>query len=222
VPVAGVPMLERVSRRLIEAGADRLVINVHHHANQIRRFVQEREGFGIEARISEEHGAPLETGGGLLHARPLLSGDAPFLLHNVDVISTVDLEGMYRAHVESGALVTLAVSDRSSSRRLEFDQAGLRGRVDQRTGTREAARPARGETRALAFAGIHVVSPEFLDLVEERGAFSILTPYLRLAGQGHSLQPYDIGSTLWLEVGDPERLERARRVLEARAAQGGG
>lgn len=219
VPVAGVPMLERIAKRLTRAGVDRLIINVHHHADQVRRFVDERDGFGVDVRISEEYDAPLETGGGLLHARAHFSADAPFLMHNVDVVSEVDLQRMYGAHRESGALATLAVSDRPSSRRLEFDLDGLRGWIDERAGRAEPARPARGEARALAFAGIHVISPEFLDLIEERGAFSILKPYLRLAGLGHAIRPYDIGAALWLEVGTPERLARAGRLLEVGSGQ---
>jgi N-acetyl-alpha-D-muramate 1-phosphate uridylyltransferase len=213
VTVGGTPMLERIARRLIAAGVDRLIVNVHHHAQQIRDFVAEREGFGIDVRISDEPDAPLETGGGLLHARPHFRSGEPFFLHNVDVVSEVDLAAMYRAHEQTGALVTLAVSDRPSSRLLEFDEVGLRGRVDRRADHREAARPAMGETRARAFAGIHVVSPAFFDLIEERGAFSIMAPYLRLAGAGQPILPFDIGAALWLEVGDPERLERARRFL---------
>jgi N-acetyl-alpha-D-muramate 1-phosphate uridylyltransferase len=220
VPVAGVPMLERIARRLVEAGVDRLVINVHHHADQVRSFVAERDGFGVDARISDEPGAALETGGGLLHARHHFRGDAPFFLHNVDVVSDVDLAGMYRGHQEAGALATLAVSDRPSSRRLEFDGDGLCGWVDTRSGDREPARPPRGPVTALAFNGIHVISPELLELIDERGAFSILKPYLRLAGAGHVIRPYHMGPALWLEVGDPDRLERARQVMEGRGDAG--
>lgn len=213
VEVGGVPMLERVARRLVDAGVDRLVVNVHHHARQVRAFVRERDGFGVDVRFSEEAGAPLETGGGLLRARAHFRGSAPFFLHNVDVITEVPLEAMYAAHVDSGALATLAVSDRDSSRLLRFDEDGLQARVDRRTDTVEAARPPRGEVEDRAFAGIHVIDPAWFDLVEERGAFSIMAPYLRLAGAGHRIAPFPIGRALWLEVGNPERLERARRFF---------
>lgn len=221
VEVAGTPMLERVARRLIQAGVDRLIINVHHHAEQIRALVEERDGFGVDVRISEEPAAPLETGGGLLHARSHFRGDAPFFLHNVDVTSDAPLEAMFRAHGAADALATLAVSDRDSSRLLRFDDAGLQARVDRRTDTVEAMREPDGAGRDVAFAGIHVISPRFLELVEERGAFSIMRPYLRLAGAGHRIVPFDIGDALWLEIGDPDRLERARRYLEEREEQGG-
>lgn len=216
VTVGGVPMLERIAKRLIEAGADRLIVNVHHHAEQVKAFIADRDGFGVDVRVSEEHPAVLETGGGLLHARGQFREEAPFLLHNVDVISDASLEGLYRAHVTSGDLVTLAVSDRDSSRLLRFDELGLQARVDRQGGTVEEARPAVGPTRERAFAGIHAISPEFFDLLGgpgETGVFSIIAPYLRLAGEGHRIGAYDIGRALWLEVGDAERLERARRFF---------
>lgn len=212
VTVGGTPMLERIARRLIAAGVDRLIVNVHHHADQVREFISARDGFGIDVRLSEEPDAPLETGGGLLHARRHFQGGS-FFLHNVDVVSEVDLGAMYRAHEKTGAVATLAVSDRPSDRLLEFDELGLRARVDRRADRVDAVRPPQGQARVRAFAGIHVISPGFFDLVEERGAFSIMAPYLRLAGAGRPILPFDIGAALWLEVGDPGRLERARRFL---------
>ena len=213
VPVGGVPMLERVARRLVAAGVDRLVINVHHHAEKVIQFVDERDSFGIDTRISEEPGGALETGGGLLYARDHFREDAPFFLHNVDIITRVPLSDMYRAHLAEAPLATLAVSSRDSSRVLRFDEAGLQARVDRRTGEAEEARKPDGQAKELAFAGIHVLSPRIFDLIEERGAFSIIPPYLRLAGTGERIVPYDIGSALWLEIGDPDRLERARRFM---------
>ncbi|MFW5947716.1 MAG: nucleotidyltransferase family protein [Gemmatimonadota bacterium] len=213
VPVGGVPVLERIARRLVAAGVDRLIINVHHHADRIVDFVEGRDGFGVDVRISREP-EPLETGGGLLHARSHFRGDGPFLLHNVDVITTLDLAAMVRAHAGSGALATLAVHDRPAGRYLRFDADGLQARVDRRDGSVDTARPPRGPTRDRAFAGVHVLSPSIFGLVTERGAFSIIRPYLRLAGSGHAIAPYEMGEALWLEIGTPERLARARRVLD--------
>jgi N-acetyl-alpha-D-muramate 1-phosphate uridylyltransferase len=220
ITVGGVPMLERVARRLIAAGVDRLIINVHHHAEQVAEYVARRDGFGVDVRISRERDRPLETGGGLLHAREHFRGDGPFLLHNVDVISDVDLAAMTAAHEASGALATLAVHERPSSRFLRFDRDGLQARVDERDGSVDTARPARGDTRDRSFAGIHVVSPAIFDLFTEDGAFSIIGPYLRLAGAGHRILPHDITGTLWLEVGDPDRLEAARRFLRRSNGEG--
>ena len=211
VPVGGVPVLERVARRLIDAGADRLIINVHHHADQIVRFVEERDSFGIDVVFSPEPDAPLETGGGLLRAAPLFRRDAPFFLHNVDVLSDIDLRALYADHRRSGALATLAVNERETSRYLLFDDKGLCGRFDRRTGKVAEAHTPCGEVRQYAFVGVHVISPALLDRIEERGAFSIIDLYLRLVRAGALIRPYPIGSTLWLEIGSPERLAQARR-----------
>ncbi len=219
VEVGGVPMLERVALRAIAAGADRLVVNVHHHAAQIERFVEERGGWGVEVRISREEAEPLETGGGLLQAASLLRRDAPFIVHNADIVTDLPLDEMYVAHAESGALATLAVMDRPTARKLLFDDRGLLGRTDERQGLDLRTRPAEGEVRALAFGGVHVISPEFPDLLTERGVFSILDPYLRLAGEGERILPFRVDGALWLDIGRPEQLEAAnQRLSGARSA----
>src|SRR5690554_6233542 len=121
VRVADRPMLEHVARRLIDAGADHLIINVHHHADQIIDFVEDAERFGVHLDVSIEEDQRLETGGGLKYAERFFRKDAPFFLHNSDVISQVDLEALYRAHTESDALVTLAVRPLETARYLIFD-----------------------------------------------------------------------------------------------------
>ena len=211
VEVGGRPMLEWVARHLVEAGADRLIVNVHPHADQIVRFLEEHDGFGAEVRISHEVEAPLDTGGGLLAAAPHFRRDAPFFIYNGDVLTGTDLSAMYQAHLaDPTALVTLAVGGRDSTRYLTFDEWGLLGYGNTATGLRVQVRELRGASRDLPFAGLHVASPELLDLFEETGAFSIITTYLRLAREGRRIVPYGIGHALWLEVGDLGRLERAR------------
>lgn len=210
VEVAGVPLLERVARRLIEAGADRLIVNTHHLGEQIERYVEEREGFGVEVVFSPEPDRPLETGGGLVRAAPLFRGDAPFFLHNGDILSDLLLGEMYAAHEDHGALATLAVMERPTSRYLLFDDRGLLGRVDEGKAVDLRVRPVEGEVRRLAFAGVHVISPELLPRVTEEGAFSILDPYLRLAGEGEALLPYRIDTSAWFDIGKPDQLEAAR------------
>lgn len=216
VEVAGRPVLEHVAQRLVDAGATRLVVNVHHHADQVEAFVRKRDGFGVDVAISREEGEePLETGGGLLHARELFRSREPFIVHNVDVISDLDLGALYAAHQAHRPLATLAVRATPTSRPLHFDARGLYGWADRRPG-REAERTVRepdGETREAAFAGVHVIDPRVFDLLTETGRFSIVPAYLRLAAEGHAIEPWDLGDATWLEIGTPERLEEARRVL---------
>jgi NDP-sugar pyrophosphorylase family protein len=212
--VGGVPIIERVARRLIAAGADRLVINTAHLAEQIEAYVRSREGFGVEALFSREDPGPLETGGALLVAKEHFRGDAPFFLHNADILSDIPLGEMYAAHQEAGdPLATVAVLDRPTSRKLLFDDAGLLGRTDEGKGLDLRVRPPAGEVRAIPFAGIHVISPRIFGLMTEQGAFSILDPYLRLAAAGERILPFRVDGYTWIDIGRPEQLEQARRSV---------
>lgn len=214
IDVGGVPMLERVARRLIEAGADRLIINTHYLGEQIAGYVRERAGFGVETVISHEEGAPLETGGALVAARSMFRGDAPFFLHNADILTDLPLGEMYAAHTAAGdPIATVAVMDRPTTRRLLFDEVGLLGRVDETKGVDLRVRPAVGEVHALPFAGVHVISPRIFGLLTETGTFSVLDPYLRLAAAGERVLPFRVDGRLWLDIGRPEQLEAARRAV---------
>lgn len=215
IEIAGRTMLERTAARLVAAGATRLVVNVHHHADAIERFLATHD-LGAEVRVSREEAAPLETGGGLLHAREHFRGDRPVMAHNVDVICDTDLRALATAHAASGALATLAVEPRETQRYLLFDGAGLLGRENRGTGERAEVRPARGEVRALAFAGIHACEPAFFGLVSERGVFPIVAAWLRLAAEGHAIRPWLVPPGSWFEVGTPERLAAVRARFEAR------
>jgi MurNAc alpha-1-phosphate uridylyltransferase len=218
VPVAGVPMLERVARRLIEAGADRLVVNVHHHAPRIVEFLQRSQGFGVPWAVSHEVEQPLDTGGALRYARDLLRRDAPFYLHNVDVLTTFPLADMYAAHRASGALATLAISARSSRRGLIFDESGLCGRFDgdevaSVTRHAEGSAPRPGPRGRFPFGGVHVIDPDLLDRISEPGAFSVLDLYLRLVREGAFVAGYRIDGYPWFDLGTPEKLAAAEVAL---------
>lgn len=216
VEVGGVPMLERVARRLVAAGADRLVVNVHPFADRIERFLADL-GLGVDLRVSREPDGPLGTGGGIARAAPLFRRDDPFFVHNVDIVTDADLEALYRAHLGSGAIVTLAVGRRETTRHLLFDEIGLYGWENTATGASETGRPAAGETTRWPFAGISVTAPRFLDRIEETGAFSVIRTWLRLSGEGERIVPWDLGGARWLEVGTPDRLAGARDVFERQA-----
>ena len=212
VEIGGMTMLERTARRLVAAGADRLIVNVCPFADDVERFVASRDGFGVETRISRETPAPLETGGALLAARTHFRGDAPFFLHNVDVLTDLPLAPLYATHLAARPLATLAVSGRASKRRLLFDDLGLLGRVDDARSLHVRVREPRGAIREAAFAGIHVVAPELFDLVTERGSFSIVDVYLRLAAAGRRVLPHHADGCAWIDIGRPESLAEARRV----------
>lgn len=233
VRVGGVSVLERAVRRIAEAGADRIVVNAHHHIPLVEReLVRLRDlslrapgvdrGRPVDLLLSAEAERPLETGGGLRRAAPMFHGDRPILLHNGDVISGIDLGALREAHDlgdgggerRAGRLVaTLAVQARRSSRQLLFDAFGLYGRRHVPTGRTEIARDPRGARSAFAFAGIHVVSPRLLGLLPDEEVFSITDAYLRLAARGERVVPHVATDAPWWEIGTEKRLEAARTAL---------
>ena len=213
--VGGVPVLERVARRLIRAGADRLIINVHHHAALIERFIDERNRFGVDLRISREEDAPLDTGGGLLRAAHHFRRDVPFFLHNGDILTDAPLEALYASHAAGDPLVTLAVLPPRAARYLIFDDSGLCGVARRDSGEETFARPAVGSVRRFEFAGIHVASPALLDHLEGDGAFSIIWTYLALAAAGHRIVPFPIQGARWFDIGSFEKLAEADRFYSA-------
>ena len=216
VEVDGEPMLARTARSLVAAGARRLVINVHHHAEQVVRFVEQQDGFGVETRISREPDEPLETGGGLRAASELFRGTCPIVIHNVDVILAAPVASLVETHQRSGALVSLAVMQRETQRFLLFDDQGLFGRVDQRNDVRLEARAAVGTERALPFCGVHIASPDLLGRIEEQGRFSITATYLRLAAEGARIAPLPVDGHFWADIGTPVTLARAEEWLRQR------
>jgi N-acetyl-alpha-D-muramate 1-phosphate uridylyltransferase len=212
VPVDGIPVLERAARRLVEAGARRLVINTHHFGAQIEAFVAARDGFGVDVRFSRETGdAPLETGGGIQHAARLMDLDAPFLVHNADVVTDLALRGLHAAH-HAGDLATLAVARRETRSPLLIDDGGVVG-VRYPSGAERLARHPHGAVRELAFCGVSAISPELPVLLTETGTFSIIPAYLRLIAEGHRVAVWEMEGTYWSDIGTPERLDEATRLL---------
>ena len=218
VEVAGHTLLGITLRRLASFGIRDVIVNVHHFGDMVVEYLRKNEDFGLRIEISREDDVLLDTGGGLKKAAWFfLQGAAnePFVLHNVDVISTVDLGRMLQFHREQKALATLAVQQRKTSRYLLFDeQARLSGR---QTGAIqvEMVRPAE-QTIALAFSGIHIISPELLNMISEQGVFSIVTTYLRLAAEGHRILAFRTDEYYWQDLGKPENISQAEEDLRQR------
>lgn len=217
VEVDGVPMLDLVARRLIRAGADRLVINLHHLGARIRTHVEEQQGYGVDVRFSEERERRLETGGAILAAAEHLRLEKPFFVHNSDILTDLPLSEMYDWHLQERPLATLAVMQRKTRRYLLFDDLGLFGRVDEGKGLRIEGRAAIGTVQHLAFAGIHVIEPDFPARLTERGAFSVLDPYIRLAGAGMRILPFRVDHYRWIDIGKPAELGRAQHFFRSPA-----
>ncbi len=215
VEVNGVPMLERTARRLIDAGADRLIINIHHHADAVRKFVEEKKGFGVEVEISEEPGQPFETGGGIKYAEPLFKKEAPFIVHNSDILTDLDLKGLYAAHQENDALATLACRTPETNRYLIFDESANLAGYATKDGQEHYITDAdmAGQVQKLDFCGVQVISPEIFGLMTEEGVFSIINVYVRLVrDEGERIVPFRVDGALWQDIGTHERLEEAHRL----------
>jgi NDP-sugar pyrophosphorylase family protein len=209
VEIAGRTLLEITLTRLGDFGIREVIVNAHHFADVLVNYLNKHQNFGMHIEISREDEL-LETGGGLKKAAFFFKGsNQPFILHNVDVISSIDLRRMLEFHNQHRALATIAVQDRKTSRYLLFDDAlQLCGRKSEKDGTAEMARSAPHVT-ALAFSGIHVISPRFLDLMTENGVFSIIQSYLRLAGAGEKIIGFRADQYYWRDLGTPENVQHA-------------
>jgi len=223
VEVGGRTLLEITLSRLRAFGVHDVIINVHHFAEMVVDYLRANNNFGMHISVSREVEL-LDTGGGLKKASHFFLGDfstfeEPFILHNVDVISTIDLRRMAESHTQNRALATLAAQQRETSRYLLFDETlqlcGRRSGGDQKS---EMVRPA-AAAEALAFCGIHVISPRIFSMMPEESSFSIIPWYLRLAGNGEKIFAFRADEYYWRDVGRPEHVAQAARDLEQKILQ---
>jgi NDP-sugar pyrophosphorylase family protein len=217
VEIAGRTLLEITLARLRTFGIREVIVNVHHFADLVIAYLKAHDNFGMRIEMSREE-VLLDTGGGLKKAGWFFlesaSREEPFLLHNVDVLSTIDFMKMLQAHKANQALATLAVQGRESSRQLLFDEhQQLCGRRAGRDKTPEIARPA-PHLDPLAFSGIHVISPRLFPLMKEEGIFSIIDSYLRLAASGEKIAAFCADEYYWRDLGKPADLQQAAQDLE--------
>ena len=198
VEINGVTLLERTIRRLEAANVKHIVVNVHHFADKVIDFIKSHT-WQAAIDISDERELLLDTGGGLKKAAALFSGRENVLVHNVDILSDIDLQDLERHHKEQKNLVTLCVSRRQTKRMLEFDVEGrLVGRADE----------------GLAFSGISVVSPELFALLPEADhPYPVIDEYIRLSHEGYRIGSYVHSPDHWLDVGKPETLALAAAAL---------
>jgi NDP-sugar pyrophosphorylase family protein len=218
VEVGGRTLLEITLARLREFGIREVIINVHHHADLVMERLKAAGNFGMHIEISHED-ILLDTGGGLKQAAWFLSQgsgntDTPFVLHNVDIISTIDIQRMVEFHVANKALATLAVQERPTSRFLLFDEQ-LRLCNRRSASEQQAEQPGPSpQTRELAFTGLHVISSRIFSLLTEEGIFSIIPPYLRLAAQGEKILAFRADECYWRDLGTLESLKQAEKDIK--------
>jgi N-acetyl-alpha-D-muramate 1-phosphate uridylyltransferase len=214
VPVAGVAMLEILINHLQANGINEIIVNVHHFAGQIIGFLEANNNFGAGIAISHEEDLLLDTGGGLKKAAWFFSDHEPFLVQNVDVISDVNYLDMLDMHKKSGALATLAVSDRKTSRYFLFDdKMQLSGWENTKTAEVKSIGQKVLNPKRLAFSGIHIINPEIFGLMNQAGRFSIVDTYLDLA-TNQRIMGYEHNPENWVDLGKPEELLKAEEILK--------
>lgn len=203
VKYEGVPLLERVVTRMTAAGVRRIVVNVHHFADQIIDFLKARR-FDADIVISDERAYLRDTAGGLKFASPWLQDCRHVLIHNVDIVSDISLEALLEAHVSSCADATLAVRNRKTSRYFVFDPSTMRLQgwhnvsTDERKGL-----PVTGPTAEMAFSGIHVIRREMLESIPTVEKSSITDFYLQSVSD-FEIIGYEHNSDFWCDVGKYE------------------
>lgn len=213
VEVGGKPLLQHAIEKLKMEGFTEVVVNVHHFSDLIINFLNNHD-FGIPVHISDETDKLLDTGGGLKKAAPFFKGNEPVLIYNVDVLSSLNLKNLVQEHLLSGALATLVVRDRKTQRYFKFNkEKRLVGWLNKKTGEKKIVLPENFENATeMAFSGIHMVKPEFFQLMPVKEKFSITDFYLELAKE-YLIKGYFDESKLWLDVGKPEQLESARKMF---------
>lgn len=218
VELNGRALLEIALTQLASFGVTDFIVNVHHFADQVAGYLESKNNFGFRVEVSREDDQLLDTGGGLKKAAwffldDTASLDEPLFLHNVDVVSNVDLNAMLQFHKKNGALATLAVQSRESSRQLLFDgELQLRARKVHGKSSPDSSEPT--ALHAFAFTGIHVLSPRLLPLLTESGSFSIIDSYLRLSSEGHKILAFRADSFYWRDLGRPTDLVQASLDLQ--------
>lgn len=206
--VNGQTLLERNIRFLQQAGIKEVIVNVHHFAEKIVSLLHDHDGFGSNITISDETGELLETGGGLQKAAPYFAGESDFVVMNADVLTNLKLDAMIRAHHQSGAMATLAVMDRPSSRQLLFDDnMTLCGWKNNATGEQKMPRIA-PYTSPFAFSGIQIISAALLNDIPFTGKFSMIDVYLYHAAK-NVVKGHNHTGDVFIDVGKPESIEKA-------------
>ncbi len=216
VPVLGKPLLEHVIEKLKLAGFDEIIINIHHFGEQIIDFIASKDNFGIRIEFSDECERLLDTGGAIKKAAWFIKEDESILIHNVDILSDIDLAALYNQHIKNNSMATLVVSERETARYLLFDKSDrLQGWVNEKTGETKSPHPDFNylNYQKLAFSGIHVISADALKLMEELpDKFSIIDFYLSICNKTN-VQSYLSNESSMIDVGKLDSLKEAERFL---------
>ena len=215
VPINGKPLLQYIIEKLKISGFDEIIINIHHFPEQIIEFLKQNDNFGIRIEVSDERDELLDTGGGIRKAAWFFDDGKPFLVHNVDILSNVDLKELYHQHLATNALATLLVSKRDTFRYLLFDEnKRLCGWLNEKTGeTKPKGILDISGFNKLAFAGIQVLSPKVFDLMEPLNPkFPIMDFYLSNA-DNQVISGFVPTDFKMMDIGKLDVLDEAERFV---------
>jgi NDP-sugar pyrophosphorylase family protein len=213
IEINGTPLIELIINRLIRFGFNQIIINVYHFADDVIKFLNKKNNFGIEIEISDEKELLLDTGGGLKKAGWFFDDEKPFLVHNVDILSNIDLGVLYSSHNSLNSSATVAVQARDSSRYFLFDEEkNLCGWKNEISNDTKITREPHGKIIPLAFSGIHIIDPEIFKYMPEPNVFSIIDFYLTLAPK-QQITYFDHTGSIFLDLGKKENLLRAKELL---------
>lgn len=213
VEVEGQSLLEIAIHKMKVLQASRIVVNVHHFADMMIDYIKQHD-WGVEVLISDERNQLLDTGGGIKHAEPLFSGNNSILIHNVDVLDTIDYTSFIDHHNRSNALATLAVSERSTSRYLLANSdEELKGWMNTKTGDVLPKDIDTARYRHMAFSGIALIEPSIFQLLPQADTpYPIVPEYLRIA-EHEVVNCFEHNADDWLDVGKPESIILAAQML---------
>lgn len=212
VELDGITLLERAINKVSELEVSEIIVNVHHFGEKIVDFLRQKQNFHLPVTISDESDQLLDTGGAVLKAQNLIGNSEPFLLYNVDVLSSLNLAGLWEFHKKMNGIATLAVRSRETDRYLVFNpEMRLSGWRNIKTGE-EILKSNENNLKNFAFSGIQIIEPSVFPLITETGKFSIIQLYLRLAGE-HAIYGYVDNSSLWMDLGKPDQLAEAEKTI---------
>jgi NDP-sugar pyrophosphorylase family protein len=213
VEVKNTPLLEIAISRLKNSGFNEIIINVHHFADMIIDFLKRKNNFNIRIEISDERDLLLDTGGGLKKASWFFDDGKSFLIHNVDVLSNIDLNKLYQLHINSDSIVTLAVRNRITQRYLLFDKENiLCGWKNAKTGEIKITHQSKSQLYPMANSGIQIINPQIFSLMPKEKVFSIIKLYLKLAID-HKITAFNHDDSYWLDLGKKENLAEAENII---------
>jgi len=207
-------LLELQINKLKVEGFNQIIINVHHFADHIKDYLKQNNFFDCSIEISDESEKLLDTGGGLKKAAHFFSDGKPFLIHNVDILSNINLKKLAEVHLSSSPIATLAVQDRMSSRKLLFDKdMTLGGWMNEKSDEQIISNGKESELSSYAFSGVQIVSPKIFKYFPDKDVFSLVELYLS-AAKSETIKGYVHNEDEWMDLGKIENLNKAEKQCE--------